>query len=196
VATIEYLNATPSVADSLAALVIAGIAWVVVVTVMASLAVPVPLALVAPMVTLDVPAAVGVPLITPVVALMESPAGRPGAEKLVGQLFAAIVYWNDEPTAADSLVALVMTGTAWTLTAMASLAVPVPLALVAPMVTLDVPAAVGVPLITPVDVFMESPAGSPGAEKLVGQLLAAIEYWNDEPTAADALVALVMTGAG
>jgi hypothetical protein len=44
-----------------------------------------------------------------------------------------------------------------------SVAVPVPEALVAPIVTLEVPAAVGVPVILPVDVLTLSPAASPVA---------------------------------
>lgn len=49
-------------------------------TVMVNVPVPVPDALVAPIVTELVPAAVGVPLIKPVVVLMLRPAGRPVAE--------------------------------------------------------------------------------------------------------------------
>ena len=52
---------------------------------------PVPAALVALNVTLDVPAAVGVPEMTPVVVLTESPAGNPVALKLAGLLLAVIV---------------------------------------------------------------------------------------------------------
>ena len=51
---------------------------------------------------------------------------------------------------------------------------PVPAALVALNATLDVPAAVGVPEMTPVAVLTESPAGNPVALKLVGLLLAVI----------------------
>jgi hypothetical protein len=53
--------------------------------------VPVPPALVALIVTDDVPVAVGVPEITPVVELTLSPAGKPVALKLVGELLAVIV---------------------------------------------------------------------------------------------------------
>ena len=56
----------------------------------------------------------------------------------------------------------------------ANVAVPVPVALVALNVTLDVPAAVGVPEMTPVAVLTESPAGNPVALKLVGLLVAVI----------------------
>ena len=54
-------------------------------------AVPVPVVLVAEMVTLKVPAAtLGVPDMRPVVGLMERPPGRPVALKEVGKLPAAI----------------------------------------------------------------------------------------------------------
>jgi hypothetical protein len=55
-----------------------------------------------------------------------------------------------------------------------SVADPVPPALFALIVTLEVPAALGVPEINPLDVFTDSPAGSPLALKLVGVLLAVI----------------------
>jgi hypothetical protein len=51
---------------------------------------PVPLVLVAPRVTVEVAAAVGVPEISPVVALTDRPAGNPVALKLVGELEAVI----------------------------------------------------------------------------------------------------------
>jgi hypothetical protein len=46
--------------------------------------------------------------------------------------------------------------------------------LVAPIVTLDVAAAVGVPVIFPVEELTLRPAGNPVALKLVGLLLAVI----------------------
>ena len=59
--------------------------------VMTRVEVPVPVELVAEMVTRNVPAAtLGVPEIAPVVVLMESPLGRPVALKEVGELSAAI----------------------------------------------------------------------------------------------------------
>lgn len=54
-------------------------------------AVPVPAALVALNVMLDTPAAVGVPEMTPVVALTERPGGKIAALKLVGLLVAVIL---------------------------------------------------------------------------------------------------------
>ena len=51
---------------------------------------------------------------------------------------------------------------------------PVPPALVALKVTLEVPAAVGVPEMSPVTVLIVKPLGSPVALKLVGLLVAVI----------------------
>ena len=53
-------------------------------------------------------------------------------------------------------------------------ALPVPLALVALNVTVDVPAVVGVPEINPVVVLTDNPPGSPVAPKLVGVFVAVI----------------------
>ena len=49
-------------------------------TVIVSVAVPVPPAFVAPRLTVEVPVAVGVPEITPVVVFTVSPVGKPVAE--------------------------------------------------------------------------------------------------------------------
>jgi len=51
---------------------------------------------------------------------------------------------------------------------------PVPLLLVAPNVTVEVPAAVGVPEIKPVPLFTVRPTGRLVAPKLVGELVAVI----------------------
>ncbi len=53
--------------------------------------------------------------------------------------------------------------------------VPVPPILVELTVAVNVPEAVGVPLIKPVAVFKESPAGRPIAANFVGLLEAVIE---------------------
>lgn len=53
-------------------------------------AVPVPTAFVALKVTVKTPVAIGVPEITPVVASIDRPRGRPVAPKLVGTLLAAV----------------------------------------------------------------------------------------------------------
>ena len=59
-------------------------------TVIFNVAVPVPPAFVAVMVTVKVPDAVGLPEINPVVALTVKPPGSPVAPKLVGLLVAVI----------------------------------------------------------------------------------------------------------
>ena len=51
---------------------------------------------------------------------------------------------------------------------------PVPVALAALSVTLEVPAPVGVPEIRPLPVLMLKPAGRPVAPKLVGEFVAVI----------------------
>jgi hypothetical protein len=60
------------------------------------------------------------------------------------------------------------------LTVKLKVAVPVPPALVALKLMLEVPAADGVPEMSPVTVLIESPAGKPVALKLVGLLVAVI----------------------
>jgi hypothetical protein len=54
------------------------------------------------------------------------------------------------------------------LTVITNVADPVPEPFVAEIVTFEVPATVGVPVITPVDVLMLSPPGNPVALKEVG----------------------------
>ena len=66
------------------------------------------------------------------------------------------------PTVPVVIVALDITGIA-ALIVIVNVFVPVPVTLIALIVTLDVPAAIGVPLITPVDVFTLKPAGKPVA---------------------------------
>ena len=53
-------------------------------------------------------------------------------------------------------------------------AVPVPPAFVAPIITVEDPAAVGVPVMAPVPVLTLKPAGKPVALKEVGVLLPVI----------------------
>ena len=86
--------------------------------------------------------------------------------------FTVRVNWADPAVIEAGLIEVVV-GTGL-LIVKVSVAVPVPLALVALMVTLYVPAAVGVPEINPVAVFTVKPAGSPVALKLVGLLVAVI----------------------
>src|SRR2546430_150731 len=62
-----------------------------------------------------------------------------------------------------------------------NVAVVVPAALLAVIVTAKVPPARGVPEMTPVEVLSVRPAGRPVALKLVGVLLAAIAKLKAEP---------------
>jgi len=59
-----------------------------------------------------------------------------------------------------ALVALVITGVGGGLMVIVRVALPVPPALVALMVTVNVPEAAGVPEICPVEVFTVKPAGN------------------------------------
>ena len=77
------------------------------------------------------------------------------------------------PTTPLAVPLLVITGEA-TATVKVRGEVPVPPPLVALNVTVEVPAAVGVPEIRPEVVFTARPAGNPDAPKLVGELVAAI----------------------
>ena len=55
-----------------------------------------------------------------------------------------------------------------------NVALPVPAELIALMVTVEAPGAVGVPEIKPVEPFTDKPAGNPEAPKLVGAFVAVI----------------------
>ena len=72
-----------------------------------------------------------------------------------------------------AVVALVMTGAGAAMVRV-SVAMPVPVELVALSVMVEVPAAVGVPEISPLEVLTDRPEGSPVAPKLVGELVAMI----------------------
>jgi hypothetical protein len=85
-------------------------------------------------------------------------------------LVAVIWYKNGVPTVPLAEVALEITGAPPALIVSVNVAVPVPppntepgLPLVAPTVTVEVPAAVGVPEINPVGVLTDNPAGKPVA---------------------------------
>jgi hypothetical protein len=69
---------------------------------------------------------------------------------------------NAVPTVPLAELALVITGGAGAMVSV-RVALPEPALLVALTVTVDVPAAVGVPEIRPVPVFTARPAGSPDA---------------------------------
>ena len=124
---------------------------------------PLPLALEAERELVKTPAlAVGIPVISPEVALMVRPAGREAAAKEEGELSAVTGKENETPRVAVWVFAEVILGVALRFTV--RFAVPVPVALAAERVTVKVPAAtVGVPEMRPVEVLMERPAGSPVA---------------------------------
>jgi hypothetical protein len=69
---------------------------------------------------------------------------------------------NTAPCTPLSVVALVLTGIPEA-RVIVKFKLPVPDALVAPKVTLTTPLTDGVPVIAPVEVFIESPAGKPVA---------------------------------
>jgi hypothetical protein len=159
----------------------------------------VPVAFVAVSTTLVIPAAVGVPVMAPVDELRTRPAGSGLAVKLVGEPVAVMVYVvNTVPTVPGAVVALVMTGAmpaaAIVMVTVAGLLVPI--AFVAVSETTVAAAAVGVPVMAPVDELRTRPAGSGLAVKLVGVPVAVMVYVvNTVPTVPGAVVALVMTGA-
>lgn len=129
-------------------------------------------ALVAVTVELYVPFEVGVPDITPVLVFTLSPGGKPEAPKLVGELVAVMVYGVIATLVAPPAVAaLVMTGTVDEMVRV-TIRVAEPLALVAVTEGVYIPSAAGVPEITPVLVFSDSPAGNAVELKLVGELVA------------------------
>jgi hypothetical protein len=80
---------------------------------------------------------------------------------------------NATPTCPIAVVALVIAGFDNVMVSV-NVAEPVPPAFVALIVTVVVAAAVGVPVIFPVEELTLRPAGNPVALKLVGVLLAAI----------------------
>jgi hypothetical protein len=71
--------------------------------------------------------------------------------------------------------ALVITGAGSITEVSVRVATPVPPVLVALRVTGKVPVTVGIPLMRPVLVLIERPAGNPRALKLVGEFVAVIE---------------------
>ena len=77
------------------------------------------------------------------------------------------------PTVAVALLGLVRIGMG-ELMVIDNVAVPVPVAFVAERDTIEVPATVGVPVIAPVVVLTDNPAGRTDALNVVGELLAVI----------------------
>lgn len=85
------MKPAPTVVEAVVALLITGVSSVAGAMVMVRIALPVPPALVAEMVTGVVPEVVGVPLMTPVVVASDNPAGRPTPVKKVAALLAEMV---------------------------------------------------------------------------------------------------------
>ena len=118
------------------------------------------------MVTEAEPGVVGVPLTTPVEALIDRPAGRPEAVQVsvaVDEVsVAAGVKLAADPVALDLVPGLVTTTVLVMVqvneTELETLALSV-----AVMVTEKAPAVVGVPLMTPVEELMDRPVGRPEA---------------------------------
>ena len=138
-----------------------------------SVALPVPPALVALMVTLILfPLIVGVPVIAPVLVFTLSPEGNPVALKLVGLLVAVMVYENATPCLPLAVRELLMTGVAGLIVIARFWAALVPLAFVAVMLPLNGPAVVGVPENAPVAVLKFTPGIDTVVPKLVGLLVA------------------------
>jgi hypothetical protein len=120
-----------------------------------------PEAFVALTVNLDVPIAVGVPDITPVVSFKLRPAGSvpPDIDQVIGVVPVAVSVWLYDcpvmPPGRDSVVTVgisVMT--------ILRFIVVFPAAFVAMTVKLNVPVSVGVPVIPPFDAFKLKPVGS------------------------------------
>ena len=116
------------------------------------------------MVTEPVPIVLGVPVITPVVGLMDRPVGRPVADQVYGAVPpAAVTGWvTAAPTVLLRVPGFVTAGAA--ATSQVNAVVPaMRTASVAVTVTVAVPAVVAVPEMTPVVGLMDSPAGRPMA---------------------------------
>lgn len=119
--------------------------------------------------TVLVPAAVGVPVICPVLGLMLSPAGNPVADQLYGCMppSADTAALYAVPTVPLGSVAVVMESSAGAMTTVNVLLVVCGVGApesVTVTVTEFVPGVVGVPVICPVLVLMLSPAGNPAAD--------------------------------
>src|SRR4051812_8914775 len=123
-------------------------------------------------VTVRVPAEVGVPLMTPVVALIVNPAGKFVTAQVYGLVppVAAKVAPYDVPViAGDNELVVIVSGAT---TAMVSVFVAVRrvglVESVTVIVTVLVPSVVGVPVIAPVEALSARPAGRPIADQVYG----------------------------
>ena len=131
------------------------------VMVMENICASLPLALVAVTVKVNVPATVGVPEITPVVALRVNPSGKSPEEtsQVIGAVpVAARVVLYDTPVAPLGKVVVVITGGAASIS-IESIASSYPPPLVARMVKVNVPTVVGFPEMTPLFRLIVNPSG-------------------------------------
>lgn len=117
-------------------------------------------------------APVGVPLITPLDALMLNPAGSPVADHVYGVVppVAATVALYAAPALPPGNDAVVMVGGAMIVIARLAVAVRCVGLVESVTVTTAVlaPAVVGLPLMTPVEALMLRPAGRPVADQVYG----------------------------
>lgn len=117
------------------------------------------------------PGAVGVPLITPVFTLNESPGGRPDAENVYGAMppvaETVVDGYTDPETPIGKTDGLMTKAGSITSGSVIESGVPEVESLT---VTEALPEEAGVPLSTPVVVSNESPAGSPLAESTYGRV--------------------------
>jgi hypothetical protein len=123
-----------------------------------------PASFVALTVNVEVPAAVGVPEITPVSVFSVNPSGSVPLSRLhvIGVSPDAMIVWlYAASTVPPGNAAVVIVGdTGAGLIVMLNCCVSFPAPFVALTVNVEIPAAVGVPEITPVSAFSVSPSGS------------------------------------
>ena len=156
-------NATPTFPVKLCpATMIGGPTAIEIVAVVASLVPPGPVA-VSEIVVL--PLSCGVPVIAPVVVFSVAQLGNPVAAQLVTGRFVLLVsenvLLNATPKAPKAVCDAVMSGTPSVIVKATLLAALAPTPLVAVKLAVNEPFAVGVPVIAPVVVLSDSPAGSP-----------------------------------
>ena len=118
------------------------------------------------MVTEAEPGVVGVPLTTPVEALIDRPAGRPEAVQVsvaVDEVSVAAGVKEAADPVALALVPGLVTTTVLVMVQVNETELETLALSVAVMVTEKAPAVVGVPLMTPVEELMDRPVGRPEA---------------------------------
>ena len=168
-------------------------------TSVAGLVPPLPVAV---MEAVKLPFAVGVPVIAPVLAVMESPSGSPVTlQDVAGRSRAsssAMFAENASPTLPVNVCPAVMSGTPMAMEIVA-VSVSVPPGPVAVMVIVVLPLSCGVPVIWPLLEVMEAQDGSPVADhEVTGRLVLSVSenvFENASPTLPDPVWPEVMMGA-